>query len=121
MTTTRRQFFKMAAAGGAGLASIMRGPLVRTARASDQYSSVVLAKGRSVIGARGKPPGRPLSTRRATAMTELTSAIRRSHSRVRSRTIQTRRSGLTDSIREISSKSWIPIVPYSVSRRAGWD
>jgi hypothetical protein len=45
MTTTRRQFFKMAAAGGAGLASIMRGPLVRTARASDQYSSVVLAKG----------------------------------------------------------------------------
>src|SRR5712664_2747585 len=45
MTTTRRQFFKMAAAGGAGLASIMRGPLVRTVRASDQYSSVVLAKG----------------------------------------------------------------------------
>ena len=45
MATTRRQFFKMAAAGGAGLASIMRGPLVRTVRASDQYSSVVLAKG----------------------------------------------------------------------------
>jgi hypothetical protein len=45
MTTTRRQFFKMAAAGGAALASIMRGPLVRTVRASDQYSSVVLAKG----------------------------------------------------------------------------
>jgi hypothetical protein len=44
MTTTRRQFFKVAAAGGAGLASILRGPLVRTVRASDQYSSVVLAK-----------------------------------------------------------------------------
>ena len=45
MTGSRREFFKLAAAGGAGLASIMRGPLVRTARASDQYSSVVLAKG----------------------------------------------------------------------------
>lgn len=45
MAGSRREFFKVAAARGACLASIMRGPLVRTVRASDQYSSVVLAKG----------------------------------------------------------------------------
>jgi Concanavalin A-like lectin/glucanases superfamily len=40
---SRREVLKMAAAGGAGLA--MLGPLARTVKASDQYSSVVLAKG----------------------------------------------------------------------------
>lgn len=48
MTQSRREFFKAAAlrgAGVAGLAGMLRGPLVRTVRASDQYSSVVLAKG----------------------------------------------------------------------------
>lgn len=45
MTTTRRQFLKTTAVGGAGLACIMGGPLVRTARASGQYSGAVLAKG----------------------------------------------------------------------------
>jgi hypothetical protein len=44
MRTTRREFFKAAAIGGAGLASLMRGRLVRTVSASDTYSSVVLAK-----------------------------------------------------------------------------
>lgn len=43
MRTTRREFFKAAAVGGAGLASLMRGRLIRTVRASDTYSSVVLA------------------------------------------------------------------------------
>ena len=48
MIQSRREFFKVAAmrgAGLAGLAGMLRGPLVRTVRASDQYSSVVLAKG----------------------------------------------------------------------------
>jgi hypothetical protein len=42
---SRRKILKIAAAGGAGLAGAMLGPLARTAKASDQYSSVVLAKG----------------------------------------------------------------------------
>jgi hypothetical protein len=43
---SRREVIKMAAAsGGAGLAGVMLGPLVKTVQASDQYSSVVLAKG----------------------------------------------------------------------------
>ncbi len=43
---SRREVLKMAAAaGGAGLAGVMLGPLIKTVRASDQYSSVVLAKG----------------------------------------------------------------------------
>src|SRR5262250_3258382 len=40
-----RQVLKMAAGGGAGLAALRLGLLTRTVRASDQYSSVVLAKG----------------------------------------------------------------------------
>ncbi len=42
---SRRELLKMAAAGGAGLAGSMLGPLTKTVKASDQYSSVVLAKG----------------------------------------------------------------------------
>jgi len=42
---SRREVLKMAAAGGVGLAGLRLGPLARTVRASDQYSSVVLAKG----------------------------------------------------------------------------
>jgi len=42
---TRRNVLKMAAVGGAGLAAMRLGPLVRTVKASDQYSSYVLAKG----------------------------------------------------------------------------
>ncbi len=42
---SRREVLKMAAGGGAGLAGSMFGPLAKTVRASDQYSSVVLAKG----------------------------------------------------------------------------
>lgn len=48
MTQSRREFFKAAAMRGAGLAGLagaLPGPLVKTVRASDQYSSVVLAKG----------------------------------------------------------------------------
>lgn len=45
MARTRREFFKVAAAGAAGLAGLTGGRLVRTLRASDTYSSVVLAKG----------------------------------------------------------------------------
>ncbi len=41
----RREALKMAAAGGATLAGSMLGPLTKTVMASDQYSSVVLAKG----------------------------------------------------------------------------
>jgi hypothetical protein len=40
---SRREVLKMAA--GTGLAGVMLGPLTKTVRASDQYSSVVLAKG----------------------------------------------------------------------------
>jgi hypothetical protein len=43
--TSRREILRMAAAGGAGLAAATLGPLAKTAKASDQYSSVVLAKG----------------------------------------------------------------------------
>jgi hypothetical protein len=42
---SRRAVLKMAAAGTAGLAAVVRGPLRKTVIASDQYSSVVLAKG----------------------------------------------------------------------------
>ncbi len=42
---SRREVLKMAAAGGATLAGSMLGPLAKTVMASDQYSSVVLAKG----------------------------------------------------------------------------
>lgn len=45
MARSRREFLKAAAVRGAALAAAIRGPLVRTAVASDQYSSVVLAKG----------------------------------------------------------------------------
>src|SRR5260221_4029901 len=40
---SRREVLKMAT--GTGLAGVMLGPLTKTVRASDQYSSVVLAKG----------------------------------------------------------------------------
>ena len=43
---SRREVLRIAAAtGGAGLTGIMLGPLAKTVKASDQYSSVVLAKG----------------------------------------------------------------------------
>lgn len=42
---SRRQMLKVAAAGAAGLVGVSRRPLFRTVRASDQYSSFVLAKG----------------------------------------------------------------------------
>jgi hypothetical protein len=41
----RREVLSLAGAAGAGLAATRLGPLVRTAKASDQYSGVVLAKG----------------------------------------------------------------------------
>jgi hypothetical protein len=41
---TRRDVLRMAAAGTAGMVGAVRWQLVRTAKASDQYSSVVLAK-----------------------------------------------------------------------------
>src|SRR5262252_10704946 len=41
----RREVLSLAGVAGAGLAATRLGPLVRTAKASDQYSSVVLAKG----------------------------------------------------------------------------
>jgi Concanavalin A-like lectin/glucanases superfamily len=43
--TSRREVLRIAAAGGGGLAAAMLGPLAKTVKASDQYSSVVLAKG----------------------------------------------------------------------------
>jgi hypothetical protein len=42
---SRRQMLKIAATGAAGLAGVVRRPFTRTVIASDQYSSVVLAKG----------------------------------------------------------------------------
>ena len=54
---TRRQLLKMAAAG-AGVAAVARKTLVRTVRASDQYSSVVLAKGPVAYWRLGEASGR---------------------------------------------------------------
>ena len=42
---SRRKVLALAAVGGAGLVGMRLGPLVRTVKASDQYSSIVLAKG----------------------------------------------------------------------------
>jgi hypothetical protein len=42
---SRRHMLKLAAAGAAGLGGVVHRPLLRTVIASDQYSSVVLAKG----------------------------------------------------------------------------
>jgi hypothetical protein len=44
-TMNRRTVLKAAAAGAVGLTGVLRRPLVKVLRASDQYSSVVLAKG----------------------------------------------------------------------------
>jgi hypothetical protein len=41
---SRREVLRMTAAGAAGMAGFMRGPLAKTVVANDQYSSVVLAK-----------------------------------------------------------------------------